>query len=59
MTPYPRAEGGEDMSETTEQIIIRSWKTSPDIREEFLNDFKAYAAFSLANAAGKVKIQGK
>lgn len=54
-------EGGEDMPETLTlpEKIIQTWKTSPDLQEEFMGDFKGYIAFMEADSEGKVRIQGR
>jgi len=41
---------------TVEERIIFKWKTDPNIRTEFGNDFQAWAAYYEAYQKGRVKI---
>ena len=46
------------MSKTLSEKIIREWKSSPELRSEFMNDVTSYEAYCRANAVGLVRIQG-
>ena len=47
------------MAETLSERIIRTWKASPELRSEFMNDITSYEAFCRADTAGLVRIIGK
>ena len=47
------------MSKTLSEKIIREWKSSPELRSEFMNDVASYEAYRRADAKGLVRIQSK
>ena len=52
----PASDGAVDASLPIEERCKRAWDRDPEVRAEFRDNFKAYLAFSKAEAGGRAKI---
>ena len=52
MKNFPDQKNGEELPE----YILRTWKASLELRQEFSNDLSTYECYAKAMAAGQVKI---